>query len=433
MMEYAAQKTPISLLAERDMDLIFIEEISVSKPFRDWIIAKLYNGSRSCVEFLGAYHTFRQDPLGTVDIMMTFKDISGRRCAILIENKIDQPKQNLQAQRYFEFGEQGLKQGRWDEYLTCLFSPQAYFSTLEPSEYFSSYLSYEELVMWFMNSASTGSISQERALYKSKIIQLAIEQNTGMTAQTSGQTFGTTVPNAPVAPVTPQAMINSQSNIAPISNITQMNIPFEQEAAIQNNKQQIIDDLPIAQEANIQPINFEEPQNLTPAQNTTQTSLKTSSLSDFRVFPGGVFNLPPGYREAEDTIKGQFWNDCLLYATKKYPDLGMKKPSGSAGEASWVEMTPEKFPHEVKIIHKMPQGYMDLTFAMTPLEMIQKPYQRFIDNDMEFKESGKSAIIRITIPPIDPQEGFEKQKDLITFAFTKAYKLYQLYIHVVGI
>ena len=62
-------------------------------------------------------------------------------------------KQDLQAQRYFEFGEKGVQDGLWDEYLTCLLSPQAYFSSLEPSEYFSSYLSYEEIEEWFSMAA----------------------------------------------------------------------------------------------------------------------------------------------------------------------------------------------------------------------------------------------------------------------------------------
>ena len=150
------------------------------------------------------------------------------------------------------------------------------------------------------------------------------------------------------------------------------------------------------------------------------------------MFPGGVFNLPAGYREAEDTIVGQFWTDCLAFANQKYPDLGMQRPTGSAEEAAWVEMTPDAFPREVKIIHKMPQGFMDLTFAMTSLAMIQAPYQRFMDSDMTFKESGKAAVIRINVPTIDPQQGFDSQRELVAFALQKAAKLYQLYLHVVG-
>ena len=376
MLNIVAQRTPFTLLAERDMDLLVIEEMHASEPFRDWLVAKLYNNTRKIREFVGAYHTFTLDPLGSVDIMFVFIDVSGRKCAILIENKIDQPKQNLQAQRYFEFGEKGVEEGGWDEYLTCLFSPQAYFSSLEPSEYFSSYLSYEEIEEWFKQKAvPSNSATPGRAAYKIKLVRKAIEQGTGVVRQQQRPAFRAAAPQ------------------------------------------------PVYQPA---PASIAEPVPEAPAPK------KKASASDFRVFPGGVFNLPAGYREAEDTIVGQFWTDCLAFANQKYPDLGMKRPTGSAEEAAWVEMTPDAFPREVKIIHKMPQGFMDLTFAMTSLAMIQAPYQRFMDSDMTFKESGKAAVIRINVPTIDPQQGFAEQRELVAFALQKAAKLYQLYLHVVG-
>ena len=159
---------------------------------------------------------------------------------------------------------------------------------------------------------------------------------------------------------------------------------------------------------------------------------KKASASDFRVFPGGVFNLPAGYREAEDTIVGKFFADMQGFVKQYYPELGMRKPTGSAEEAAWVEFAPDEFPREVRIIHKMPQGFMDLSFAMTTLAMIQPPYQPYVDNDMVFKENGKTAVIRIMVPVIDPQQGFDSQRDVVGFALQKAQKLYQLYMHVVN-
>ena len=403
MLNIVAQQTPFALLAERDMDLLVIEEMHASEPFRDWLVAKLYNNTRRIREFVGAYHTFTLDPLGSVDIMFVFIDVSGRKCAILIENKIDQPKQNLQAQRYFEFGEKGVEEGGWDEYLTCLFSPQAYFSSLEPSEYFSSYLSYEEIEEWFKQKAvPSNSATPGRAAYKIKLVRKAIEQGTGVVRQQQRPAFRATAPQPTVPPIVQ---------------------PAPQPAAVR----QTVTAQPMPQPV-YQPASAPAPEPVP----ETPAPKKKASASDFRVFPGGVFNLPAGYREAEDTIVGQFWTDCLAFANQKYPDLGMRRPTGSAEEAAWVEMTPEAFPREVKIIHKMPQGFMDLTFAMTSLAMIQAPYQRFMDSDMTFKESGKAAVIRINVPTIDPQQGFADQRELVAFALQKAYKLYQLYLHVVG-
>lgn len=392
---------PFTLLAERDMDLLVLEEMLSSDPFKKWLVSKLYNGTRQFRRMIGAWHTPSLEPLGSVDILFVFEEISaGHKCAILIENKIDQPKQNLQAQRYFEFGEKGVEDGYWDEYLTCLFSPQAYFSSLEPSEYFSSYLSYEEIETWFSRAAAEShSATPQRSAYKKTLIRQAIEQGTGMMRRQ----MQTAAAAAPVyAPVPRQPAV-----------------PGREEAAA------------VLPQADITPQSV-LPEQTKPAPEPVIQPKKKASASDFRVFPGGVFNLPAGYREAEDTIVGKFFADMQNFAGQYYPELGMKKPTGSAEEAAWVELAPDEFPRDVRIIHKMPQGFMDLSFAMTTLAMIQPPYQPYMDNDMAFKENGKTAVIRIMVPQIDPQQGFEQQKEIVGFALQKAQKLYQLYMHVVN-
>lgn len=401
---------PFALLAERDMDLMLVEEMHSSAPFREWLVGKLYNGTRQFRRFIGAWHTPTLEPLGSIDILFVFEERSGRKCAILIENKIDQPKQNLQAQRYFEIGEKGVIDGLWDEYLTCLFSPQAYFSSLEPSEYFSSYLSYEEIEEWFSRAAvDSRSVTPERASYKKTLIRKAIEQGTGMVRgqmqQYQQPAYHQPMPSAPIAPTSFSQ--NSQAQKQPATAIGRAKTASTKKLPVNEVREPVPQEQPVA-------------------------TKKKSSISDFRVFPGGVFNLPAGYREAEDTTIGKFWAECLSFAKQNFPELGMVRPTGSAEEAAWVEFAPDEFPREVKIIHKMPQGFMDLSFAMTPLAMIQQPYQPYIDNDMTFKENGKTAVIRITVPLIDPQEGFDKQKDLIGFSMQKAQKLYQLYMHVIN-
>ena len=446
---------PFTLLAERDMDLLVLEEMLSSNPFRKWLVGKLYNGARQLHRLIGAWHTPSLEPLGSIDILFIFEEMSAhRRCAVLIENKIDQPKQNLQAQRYFEFGEKGVQDGYWDEYLTCLFSPQAYFSSLEPSEYFSSYLSYEEIEQWFSRAAAEShSATIERSAYKKTLIRRAIEQGTGMMRQQT-QMMNAEYP-AELPPVTRQTMLTNrqpQPSVAPMQTSVQMpasrqpqpsitpmqtpvpsaiQTPMASSAPMQmpmTSSSQLPRQMPQGQEEIREPVEAAEklPSPVIAPQK------KKSSASDFRVFPGGVFNLPAGYREEEDTISGNFFNDVLSYSTQYYPELGMKKPTGSAAEAAWVEFAPNEFPKDVRIIHKMPQGFMDLSFAMTSLATIQPPYQPYIDSDMTFKENGKTAIIRIMVPPVDPQEGFDSQRDTVGFAMKKAQKLYQLYIHVVN-
>lgn len=391
---------PFTLLAERDMDLLVLEEMLSSDPFKKWLVSKLYNGTRQFRRMIGAWHTPSLEPLGSVDILFVFEEMTAaHRCAILIENKIDQPKQNLQAQRYFEFGEKGVTDGYWDEYLTCLFSPQAYFSSLEPSEYFSSYLSYEEIEIWFSRAAAeSNSATPQRSAYKKTLIRQAIEQGTGMMRRQMR--------------TAEDAQVYAQTARQP-------ELPDRKNVPAPADQPDVTDQSALP----AQPVSDPEP---------VVRPKKKASASDFRVFPGGVFNLPAGYREAEDTIVGKFFADMQEFAKQYYPELGMKKPTGSAEEAAWVELAPDEFPRDVRIIHKMPQGFMDLSFAMTTLAMIQPPYQPYMDGDMMFKENGKTAVIRIMVPPVDPQQGFEEQKEIVGFALQKARKLYQLYTHVVN-
>ena len=80
---------PFTLLAERDMDLLVLEEMLSSDPFKKWLVDKLYNGTRQIRRTIGAWHTAALEPLGSVDILFVFEEITaGRKCAILIERQI---------------------------------------------------------------------------------------------------------------------------------------------------------------------------------------------------------------------------------------------------------------------------------------------------------------------------------------------------------
>jgi hypothetical protein len=328
------------------MDLLVLEEMHTSSLFRQWLVSKIYNNARHLLYFKGAWHAFADDELGQVDILFLFEDDEGHKSAILIENKIDQPKQDLQAERYFEFGAKGVKLDLWNDYMTCLLAPQAYFGTLAPSEYFASYLSYEDLADWF-SRASMG----DRGMYKFSMIHEAIKQ--GTLAASESPASGEDAP-------------------------------------------------------------------------------KKGASSEYRVFPGGVFNLPKEYKEDEDTILAHFWKKYGSFCADKYPSLNMQKPMGNAFDAGWSLFQPDTFPQDVRIIHKMPQGFVDLLFIGASKPAIQTAFTPHLDTDMQFKESGNSVAIRIGVPPIDPEKGFDREEELILFALQKVKKLYDIYDRSTG-
>jgi hypothetical protein len=63
------------------------------------------------------------DAFGEADLVIVYTEQSGKRIAILIENKIQAVFQPRQAERYRQRGEAG---NGWDSFWTCLVAPESY-------------------------------------------------------------------------------------------------------------------------------------------------------------------------------------------------------------------------------------------------------------------------------------------------------------------
>lgn len=164
--------SPIQSVAERDMDLLLLEELHASPTFRTWIVEKLFGAGTRLRKFEGAWHSISDAKLGETDLLFCFQSFDGDVWAALIENKISALTQYRQAARYRKRGRKGREDGSWDRYKTCLIAPKAYFETLKPSETFDVYITYEDLAEWFQSQGPA-----DRGSYKAKFIKEAIEQN----------------------------------------------------------------------------------------------------------------------------------------------------------------------------------------------------------------------------------------------------------------
>ena len=92
----------IEYVAERDIDLLLLEELHSSASFRSWMIAHVLGPGFGAVAFVGAWHSLTDPGLGESDLVLLSKTPTGETIAILIENKIDAPPQPDQALRYRE-------------------------------------------------------------------------------------------------------------------------------------------------------------------------------------------------------------------------------------------------------------------------------------------------------------------------------------------
>ena len=153
-------------VAERDIDLLILEELIVSKDFAQWFY--LENHLAPSMQYEAeAFHSVYDAELGESDIVVLY----GSGHAILVENKIDATVQENQASRYILRGEKGLSRGYWTSYSTCIMAPESYLRSVSDVENYQASISYERIRDWFR------AHDTERYRFKKYMMQEAIEQN----------------------------------------------------------------------------------------------------------------------------------------------------------------------------------------------------------------------------------------------------------------
>jgi hypothetical protein len=85
---------------------------------------------------------------GETDLLLVVRLDEGKRLALMLEDKIDAPFQPEQARRYRQRGEQGILDGIWDDYRTCLVAPRAYIAKVLEQDGWNSLLALEDIAEW---------------------------------------------------------------------------------------------------------------------------------------------------------------------------------------------------------------------------------------------------------------------------------------------
>lgn len=162
----------LASIAERDIDLLLVEELTVNPEFGDWFTSRLY-GRAVLKEAVGTWHSVTDSALGESDLLFLFRNEDDGRVAVLIENKIDAVAQLQQAARYRMRGEKGIQAQDWDAFLTCVVAPKQYLSLGNQTEGYDSQVTYEEILSFFVSRRSR----DRRFAFKGKILLEAIEKN----------------------------------------------------------------------------------------------------------------------------------------------------------------------------------------------------------------------------------------------------------------
>lgn len=162
----------VSHIAERDVDLVVLEELTVSEEFRHWFAARVY-GEPTYESAIGTWHSLSDTQLGESDLVFIFQTQGGQRGAILIENKVDAAPQPKQAERYRIRGDKGIEDSYWDTYITCIIAPSKYITGTNNTHLYDAQITYEELLAYFQSRSPI----DERFRYKAQVFLEGIQKN----------------------------------------------------------------------------------------------------------------------------------------------------------------------------------------------------------------------------------------------------------------
>lgn len=140
---------PLRLLdnvRERDLDLILMSCLFVSESFRDFMLQRAigWSGRHDLV----SVRVSESGDAGETDILLVVDLGGGGRRALMIEDKIGAMFQPAQADRYRQRGAQGVRDGRWSSFATCLCAPRGYLVGPEPSGDWDACVALESIAEW---------------------------------------------------------------------------------------------------------------------------------------------------------------------------------------------------------------------------------------------------------------------------------------------
>ena len=154
-------------VAERDIDLLLLEEFVANLEFREWFLGEVGLAIPNQLTLAA-----RSVPTSTgeSDLELTFEN-DGRLTKILIENKIDANLQPRQAERYAERAAGYLSSATCQQVTTVLIAPKAYTGTLAG---FDQRVTYEAIQEWLEGNLEEDS----RAPYKLFLLRAALDRGT---------------------------------------------------------------------------------------------------------------------------------------------------------------------------------------------------------------------------------------------------------------
>ena len=151
---------------ERDMDLLFLEELASSVEFLNIFLSKIGLENADIIEV----EQSKVDMEYGESDMTLIVEKDNKKHGILIENKIDAIAMPNQYGRYVERGKIGVKNSDYDDFFVFIVAPSEYLSTNDESKKYPHRVSYEECFEYFKSKIDA------RSAFKTQHIEQAINK-----------------------------------------------------------------------------------------------------------------------------------------------------------------------------------------------------------------------------------------------------------------
>ncbi|MEA4910816.1 hypothetical protein SDC9_21681 [bioreactor metagenome] len=120
-----------------------------------------------------------------------------------------------------------------------------------------------------------------------------------------------------------------------------------------------------------------------------------------------------GYQIIKDEQVTAFWKEYYIYVKINIPELEMPDPKSKPSSSSFVYFKSSWVPKNMKLIHKMEKGNLDLELSgqADKYEEIIEKYKENIIEDIEIVVTGKSLVFRTNVPDLNLKNIFEEERD----------------------
>ena len=172
----------LTSVAERDIDLLLLEEFAANADFALWFAQECGMASLKRRPVLSVSRSVTRSS-GESDLEVALLGEDGSVQYLLIENKIAARFQPRQADRYRERGDSYVRTGECSGFTTVLIAPASYLGFDREQFGFDYCVTYETVLIWFAERAKSDARMAakqavlSRAIQKSKLGYIPIEDH----------------------------------------------------------------------------------------------------------------------------------------------------------------------------------------------------------------------------------------------------------------